>query len=82
MRRIYGTVLALALSGAANAAPIVYFGENQAPGTSVSGAPLTARNSFFAQLTGNSTEDFNSFAAGAAPSSLTFAGSAMYGRMP
>lgn len=76
MRRICGTVLALALSGAANAAPIVYFGENQSPGASVSGAPLTARNSFFAQLTGNSTENFEGFTVEAQPTSLSFTGSA------
>lgn len=67
---------AAVLATPALAAPVVYFGENTTPGTNVSGAPLTARNSFSAQLSGVSTETFEGLPGGPAPSSLTFAGSA------
>ena len=61
------TLAAIALSGTANAAPTIYFGENQSPAGGVSGAPVTARNSFLAQLSGTSTEDFTGFAGGSTP---------------
>ena len=67
-------VAAMALGSSANA--VTYFGENTNPGQAVSGAPLTAHNTFLAQLTGVSVEDFEGFAAGPAPASLSFTGSA------
>lgn len=57
-------------------AQTVYFGENQSPAGGVSGAPVTARTQFLSQLSGNSTESFESYAQGTSPASLTFAGSA------
>jgi hypothetical protein len=57
-------------------AQTTFFGENQAPAGGVSGAPVTARNNFLAQLSGVSTEDFTGFAGGSTPASLSFAGSA------
>lgn len=65
-----------ALSSAAIAAPTVYFGENLTPGQAVSGAPVTARASFLAQLSGVSTENFEGLPGGTPPASLTFTGSA------
>jgi hypothetical protein len=60
----------------AGAAPIVFFGENQAPANKVSGDPVTARNSFLAGLTGVSTQTFESLANGTTgPLSLGFNGS-------
>ena len=67
---------ALAMPSLAFAAPTIYFGENLTPGAAVSGAPLTARNLFAAQLTGVSTETFEGLAAGTPPAVLTFTGSA------
>lgn len=71
-------VLASALaSGAARAAPVIYFGENQNPGQAVVGDPLTARLEFEANLTGVSSEGFESFDVGdTTPLDLTFTGSA------
>lgn len=67
------TVLA---AGASWAAPVVYFGENQAPLLAVSGQPLTARNNFLANLSGVGTEEFESQAFGTtSPLGLTFTGS-------
>jgi hypothetical protein len=71
-----GVVAALFSTSAAQAAPVVYFGENQSPANMVSGAPLTAYNSFVSQLTGVGTETFSSFANGSmAPLALSFPGS-------
>jgi hypothetical protein len=67
----------LASAGTASAANFIFFGENQNPGNAVVGDPLTARNAFFAALTaGVSTEDFEGFASGTVPASITFNGSA------
>ena len=66
----------LLASSAASAAPVIYFGENLAPAGGVSGAPVTARNSFLAQLSGVSTESFEGFNQSDKPSSLNFNGSA------
>jgi len=64
------------VSGLAHAVPVVYFGENLAPGATVSGDPVTARNNFLAGLTGVGSEDFESTAAGTTPPlALTFPGS-------
>ena len=66
---------ALALPNVASAAPTIFFGENQAPAGGVSGAPVTARNSFLAFLSaGVSTEDFEGIALGSPPIALTFTG--------
>jgi PEP-CTERM motif len=74
------------LAGTAQAAPTVYFGENQGACTTpgiratctVGGNPLTARTSFLSQLIGVGTENFEGFANGAgqaAPLPILFAGS-------
>ncbi len=76
MRIRYLAALAAAAISSPTLAQTIYFGENLAPGAAVSGAPLTARNSFAGQLTGVSTEDFSGFAAGSNPATLTFTGSA------
>ena len=66
---------ALALPSVASAAPTIFFGENQAPASGVSGAPVTARNAFLAFLSaGVSTEDFEGIALGSPPIALTFTG--------
>lgn len=63
-------------AGSAQAAPIIFFGENQNPGEAVSGAPVTAHNAFLAGLTGVGTEEFEGFALAATePLVLTFPGS-------
>ena len=69
--------LALAVSAiASHAAPTVYFGENQSPSFTVSGAPATARSSFLGNLSGVKTETFESFALNStAPIVLSFTGS-------
>lgn len=61
---------------AASAAPIVFFGENQNPGETVSGDPATARAAFLSGLVGVSNVDFEAFAAGTtSPLALDFTGS-------
>lgn len=66
----------LVAATSAQASPTVYFGENQSPGALVSGAPVTARDSFLSQLTGVRTENFESFAFGTgAPIIMAFTGS-------
>ena len=70
--------LAMFTPSLANAAPITFFGGNLTPGGTVSGAPLTARNSFLASLTGVGTEELETFANNAtAPLALTFVGSSI-----
>lgn len=77
------TVLAGAafLAGAAavlpaSAAPIVFFGENLAPAGGVSGAPVTARSSFLAGLSGGvGTENFEAEGGNVPPIALSFPGS-------
>lgn len=76
MRIRYLAALVAATTSTPALAQTIYFGENLFPGEAVSGAPLTARNSFAGQLTGASTEDFSGFAPGSNPPTLTFAGSA------
>jgi hypothetical protein len=64
-----------AFSAVAQAAPFIYFGENQNPGGGVSGDPVTARASFLSALSGVNTEDFESLPAGQTPSTvLAFTG--------
>ena len=59
------------------AGPTIYFGENQTPGQTVTGAPLAAKNAFLGQLTGVGTETFEGFNAGdTVPLPITFAGGA------
>ena len=68
--------VALISSGLGLAAPTIYFGENLSPAQIVSGAPLTARNSFVSALTGVGTETFESLTTGTGePQTLTFTGS-------
>jgi PEP-CTERM motif len=75
-----GTLCSLAVI-AANAAPMIYFGENQAPAGTVTGAPATARASFISQLAGGvGTETFETRTAGdLAPLVLNFPGSSAGG---
>lgn len=73
--------MALALtalvSGTSSAAPVTFFGENQAPLLAVSGAPVTARASFLSNLTGVGSQEFESQAFGTtSPLAISFAGSA------
>lgn len=81
MRFTFGSVGALAgaallIGSTAQAAPIVFFGENQTPANTVSGAPVTARNSFLGSLVGVGTEQFESAAVGTgAPLAVNFPGS-------
>jgi len=69
----------MAALSAAQAAPVVYFGENQAPAQTVTGNPLTAHNDFLSHLSGVGTETFESLTAGTTanttPLNLTFPGS-------
>ena len=70
-------VATAAACGAAQAVPNFFFGENTAPGGTVSGAPATARTSFLSSLIGVGSEGFEAQAEGAtSPIGLTFAGSA------
>ena len=69
--------LAMLASSAALAAPVIYFGENQTANLSVSGSPVAARAQFLSNLSGVSSQGFESFAVGTRPPiSMTFAGSA------
>jgi len=72
------SVLAASLvSSAAGAAPTVFFGENLTPGGGVSGAPVTARNSFLLSLNSFGTETFEGFPnVTGAPLELVFPGAA------
>ena len=61
----------------AQAAPVIFFGENLTPNEIVTGAPLAARNAFVASLDAVGTETFSLFANGdPAPLALTFPGTA------
>lgn len=63
-------------TSAAYAAPIIFFGENQTPGGTVSGDPLTARNTFVSNLSGVGSEGFESYASGTGtPLAIAFPGS-------
>ena len=76
MKKLLAATLAAGLAVVAQAAPTVYFGENQTPAGVVSGAPATARASFLAGLSGVSSEGFESFRVGTtAPLNLSFTGS-------
>ncbi len=73
---VFAGVAAAVLTTAASAAPVVYFGENQFPGNSTVGAPVTARTSFLAGLSGVGSESFESFSIGAGtPLNIAFPGS-------
>lgn len=73
---ILSGALVAGLAVTAQAAPVTYFGENLSPGATVTGAPVTARNSFLSQLTGVGNETFESFANNtSAPLALSFPGS-------
>jgi hypothetical protein len=78
-KTLFASVLTLGLLSVAQAAPTLYFGEDQAPGASVVAgrAPATARAAFSAELSGGvSSEGFERFAVGSsAPLSLSFSGS-------
>jgi hypothetical protein len=68
--------LSMTAGTAAQAAPTVYFGENQNPAGLVSGAPVTARTQFLSTLSGVSSQGFEGFATGtSSPLSLDFTGS-------
>ena len=63
-------------TSAAYAAPIIFFGENQTPGGTVSGDPLTAHNTFVSNLSGVGSEGFESYASGTGtPRTIAFPGS-------
>lgn len=70
---------ALALSGSAfsiQAAPIIFFGEDQDSSFTIGADPAAARASFLSNLSGVGTEDFESFSAGdSSPLSILFSGS-------
>jgi hypothetical protein len=67
---------ALLMLASAQAAPVVYFAENQTPAGGVGPPPLNARNAFLSTLTGVSIEGFEGFALGSTqPLTLSFAGS-------
>jgi len=70
-------IAAMALAASAShAAPVIFFGENQTPGGSVSGAPLSARTAFLSNLSGVVSQGFEGFAFGTVgPLALSFTGS-------
>lgn len=66
----------LACASSSHAALTFFFGENQTPNASVSGAPLAARNEFLSKLSGVGTETFEGLETGAeGPLALAFPGS-------
>lgn len=67
---------AIVCTGAASAAPLVYFAEDTSTSQSVAGtASLAARTNFLSSLVGVGNETFESFSAGAtSPLALTFPG--------
>lgn len=74
------TIIASALlAGAAfssQAAPIIFFGENQTDAFSIGTDPAAAQSSFLSNLTGVGTEDFEGLGVGAgSPLDILFAGS-------
>ena len=76
--RTFGAVtFAVLASSLSQAAPVIYFGENQSPNSIVSGAPATARAAFTGQLVGGvGTETFDAQTTGAvAPLAISFPGS-------
>ncbi len=75
---VRSTVVILALSFIAQAAPTVFFGEDLNPGGTVppGGNAATARSQFLGSLTGVGNEDFETIAVGTTPPlALTFPGS-------
>ncbi len=71
-------VLAASAASVAHATPTVFFGENQTPSNTVTGAPATARTSFLSYLaSGVTSQGFESFTLNdLGPLTLTFVGSA------
>jgi hypothetical protein len=78
-RKILGLLAVGLLAGPAvsEAALMTFFGENQNPGGTVSGAPLEARTAFLSGLSGVGTEGFESYTANSSPPPLavSFTGS-------
>lgn len=71
---VSGALVALACASA-QAAPTIFFGENQSPAATVTGAPLAAFNSFTSNLVGTGTETFSGQTFNAtAPLNLSFPG--------
>ena len=71
-----GAAAAVLVASAVQAAPVIYFGENQFPGGAVSGDPATARSAFLGGLVGVGTETFESQTLGqTSPLPISFAGS-------
>lgn len=72
-------IAALLLAGSAisaQAAPIIFFGENQTDPFAIGTDPAAAQSSFLSNLTGVGTEDFEGFGLGTiAPLDILFAGS-------
>ena len=79
MKKVLLFVLAATLifSTSAMASPTVFFGEDLSPSATVpaGGNAVNARNSFFSNLVGVGTEDFESLSQGATNLSLAFPGS-------
>lgn len=74
--KIVALIATAAACTTVQAAPTIYFGENQTPAGIVSGAPLTARTSFLSSLIGVGSEGFETQTlGGSAPIGLTFSGS-------
>jgi len=73
---VFAVGLGLCVVESAGALPTFFFGENLAPGGTVSGAPLAARTAFLSNLVGVGTENFESFAQGTnLPLGIQFPGS-------
>lgn len=71
-----GLAAAGLLGGAAQAAPVIFFGENQSPGGVVTDPPATARANFLAGLSGVGSQGFEDFSVGTlAPLEIDFPGS-------
>jgi hypothetical protein len=70
----FGAILSSLIATAAHAVPVVYFGENLNPASTVSGAPVTARNNFLSHVVGVDSEGFET-KSGTAPLTLNFTGS-------
>jgi len=76
MRKILLATALLALTGAAQATPITFFGEDPVTAGVLGPNSAAARASFLSNLTGVGNEDFESFTIGdSAPLALTFPGS-------
>lgn len=70
----FGLALSAVLVSVAQAAPITYFGQNLSPGSTVVGAPLTARTNFLSNVVNVDSEGFET-KSGSAPLVLNFTGS-------